>query len=96
MFLALVALAIAISGSLAFVLFWALVVIHLRDRHPGLRQDFGGAVFTSPKALAWLLAGRYRSLRDRSLDGLATPARIALLCTLAALLASGLLWLIYH
>ena len=96
MFLALVALAIAISGTLAFVLFWALVVIHLRDRHPALKQSFGAAVFTSPRALGWLLIGRYRNLGDRSLNGLAHPARIALICTLLALLASGLLWLVYH
>lgn len=96
MFLALTTLAIAISGALAFVLFWPMALVHLRDRHAALLAGFGSFAFASPAALRWLLAGRYRTLSDRSLDGLATPARLALWCTLLALAVSGVLWLIYR
>ena len=96
MFLALTTLATAISGLLAFVLFWPMALVHLRDRHPQLLRDFGSFAFISPAAFGWLLAGRYKALSDRSLDGLATPARLALWCTILALAASGVLWLIFR
>jgi hypothetical protein len=96
MFLALVALAVAIAGAMAFLLFWPMTLVHLRDRHPAVLQGFGSFSFTSPTALSWLLRGGFRSLRDASLNGLAHPARIALIATLAALVVSGALWLIYH
>ncbi|MCX7556759.1 hypothetical protein OS187_07980 [Xanthomonadaceae bacterium JHOS43] len=96
MFLALTAFAVAISGALAFVLFWPMALVHLRDRHSGLLRSFGSFAFISPVALRWLLGGHYRGLSDRSLDGLATPARLALWCTILALIASGVLWLIYR
>lgn len=96
MFLALTALAIAISGALAFGLFWPMALVHLRDRHPQTLEGLGAFAFLSPHALCWLLRARYRNLKDQALDGLATPAAIALWCTLLALLASGLLWLIYR
>lgn len=96
MFLALICLAVAISGAMAFVFFWPMTLVHLRDRHPAVKQGFGSMAFTSTTALGWLLAGKYRALADPSLNGLAIPARIALACTLLALLSSGMLWLIYH
>ena len=96
MFLALTSLAVAISGALAFVLFWPMALVHLRDRHPELLRSFGGFAFASPVALGWLLRARYRTLSDRSLDGLATPARLALWCTILALAISGVLWLVYR
>lgn len=96
MFLALICLAVAISGAMAFVFFWPMTLVHLRDRHPAVKQGFGNMAFTSPTALGWLLVGKYRALADPLLNGLATPARIALAATLLALVASGLLWLIYH
>ena len=96
MFLALICLAVAISGAMAFVFFWPMTLVHLRDRHPAVKQGFGSMAFTSATALGWLLAGKYRALADPLLNGLATPARIALTCTLLALLSSGMLWLIYH
>ena len=45
-------------------------------------------------ALGWLLSGRYRQTRDRSLTGLATPAKVSLLVIFGGLLGSGLLWLV--
>jgi hypothetical protein len=96
MFLALIAVAVAISGTLAFSLFWAMTLVHLRDRHFTVLQGLGTVPFIAFGALAWLLMGRYRALEDRSLNGLATPARLALWCTLGALAMAGLLWLIYR
>lgn len=96
MFLALISLAVAISGAMAFVFFWPMTLVHLRDRHLAVKDSFGGMAFTSPLALMWLLAAKYRSLADPSLNGLATPARISLICTLLALVASGILWVVYR
>lgn len=94
LFFAMLFLATAIAGFCAFVIFWPLSLVHLRDRHPDMRGRIGEFSFLNPKALWWLLAGRYREVRDRSFTGLATPARIALLVIIAGLLAAGLLWVV--
>ncbi len=93
LFLALLALALAIAGFTAFVIFWPLMLVHVRDRHPGMLAAYGANAFANPAAWGWLLRGGYRSAGDRNLDGLATPARIALSTILAGLLMSGLLYL---
>ena len=93
LFLALFALAIAIAGASALVIFWPLTLVHLRDRHPQIHGGFGGAAFANPKALWWVLGGGYREVPDRNLSGLATPARVSLMTILFGLSASGLLWL---
>lgn len=95
-FLALICLAIAISGAMAFAFFWPMALVHLRDRHNALHASFGEFAFASPNALGWLLRGRYRGLNDSGLNGLATPAFLALWCTLGALLLSGVLLLIFQ
>ena len=95
-FLALTTLAVAISGAMAFVLFWPMSLVHLRDRHPALLESFGAFPFASPKGLKWLLLNRHKQLGDTSLNGLATPASLALWCMLIALLVSGALWLFYR
>jgi len=94
LFLALVFVAFAIAGATAFVIFWPLALVHIRDRHPQLDSALGPAPFINPQALGWLLAARYRAVGDRSLGGLATPARISLLCILGGLGLSGVLWLV--
>jgi len=94
LFLALLALALAIAGFTAFVIFWPLMLVHVRDRHPGLLDRYGTSAFANPAAWGWLLRGDYRSAGDRNLDGLATPARIALSTILAGLLMSGVLYAI--
>lgn len=94
LFFAMLFLATAIAGFCAFVIFWPLSLVHLRDRHPGLRGHIGDFSFLNPKALSWLLSGRYREVRDRGFTGLATPARVALLVIIGGLLAAGLLWLV--
>ncbi|MBW8824446.1 MAG: hypothetical protein JF567_09565 [Xanthomonadales bacterium] len=94
LFFAMLFLATAIAGFCAFVIFWPLSLVHLRDRHPGLRGHIGDFSFLNPKALSWLLLGHYREVRDRSFTGLATPARVALLVIIGGLLAAGLLWLV--
>ena len=94
LFLALFAFAIAIAGATAFVIFWPLTLVHVRDRHPDIAARLGVGAFLKPSALRWLLAGGYRSTPDRSLSGLATPARISLLVILGGAAMGGLLWLI--
>jgi len=93
LFFALCFVGVAIAGFCAFVIFWPLALVHMRDRHPALSADLGPFAFLDGKALRWLVAGRYRALGDRSLSGLATPARIALLVIWFGLGMAGLLWL---
>ncbi len=94
LFFALLAFAIAIAGGTAFVIFWPLALVHIRDRHPEITERLGTGAFIKPKALLWLLRGDYRSTPDRNLSGLATPSRIALLVILSGVVMGALLWLI--
>ncbi len=94
LFFALLFVAIAIAGATAFAIFWPLTLVHIRDRHPAIKALLGDGAFLNPSALRWLLAGGYRSTPDRSLSGLATPARIALLVILFGLTSACLLWLV--
>jgi len=94
LFLALCFVALAIAGATAFVIFWPLALVHIRDRHPELAPVLGAAPFANPHALAWLLTRRYRDTGDRNLSGLATPAWVSLLAIIAGLLLAALLWLV--
>ncbi len=94
LFLALLAFAIAIAGATAFVIFWPLALVHVRDRHPDITARLGAGAFLKPRALLWLLRGGYRSTPDPNLSGLATPARIALLVILSGVVMGGVLWLL--
>ena len=94
LFLALTAFAIAIAGATAFVIFWPLTLIHIRDRHPQITARLGEGAFLKPQALWWLVRGDYRAAGDRSLSGLATPARISMLVILAGIAMGGVLWII--
>ena len=93
LFLALMSLALAIAGATAFVIFWPLALVHIRDRHAAIKAELGEGLFLKPAALWWLLRGGYREHPDPSLSGLATPARIALSVILLGLALAGLLWL---
>ena len=93
LFFALCFFGVAIAGATAFAIFWPLTLVHVRDRHAGTAADFGSGAFLDPGALRWLLGGGYRALGDRSLSGLATPARVALTTLLLGLSLAGLLWL---
>ena len=94
LFFALLFVATAIAGATAFVIFWPLTLIHIRDRHPQLKAQLGEGAFLNPSALRWLLAGGYRTTPDNSLSGLATPARISLAVIILGLALAGLLWLV--
>ena len=94
LFFALLFVATAIAGATAFVIFWPLTLIHIRDRHPQLKAQLGEGAFLNPSALRWLLAGGYRATPDPSLSGLATPARISLAVIILGLVLAGLLWLV--
>ena len=93
LFFALLFVALAIAGATAFVIFWPLALVHVRDRHPDVAARLGGGAFLKPSALGWLLRGGYRAHPDPSLSGLATPARISLAVILLGLTLAGLLWL---
>ena len=94
LFLALLFVAIAIAGATAFVIFWPLALVHIRDRHPQIKAQLGEGAFLKPSALWWLLSGGYRATPDTSLSGLATPARISLAVIILGLSLAGLLWLV--
>ena len=94
LFFALLFFATAIAGFCAFVIFWPLTLVHVRDRHPAITQQLGTGAFLKPVALGWLLSGRYRQTRDRSLTGLATPAKVSLLVIFGGLIGAGLMWLV--
>ena len=94
LFLALMSLALAIAGATAFVIFWPLALVHLRERHPAVHARLGPGAFLHPGALGWLLTGGYRSTGDSNLSGLATPARISLMTIIGGVLLAGLLWLV--
>ena len=93
LFLALLFVAAAIGGATAFVIFWPLTLVHIRDRHAAIKAQLGEGAFLNPAALWWLLRGGYRAHPDPSLSGLATPARISLAVILLGLTLAGLLWL---
>ena len=94
LFLALSALASAIAGATAFVIFWPLALVHIRDRHPEITAVLGEGAFLKPRALLWLLRAEYRGNPDRNLTGLTTPARISMLVILFGLGLGGVLWLL--
>jgi hypothetical protein len=93
LFFALLFVAIAIAGASAFVIFWPLALVHIRDRHPEITAKLGQGAFLKPQALWWLLRGEYRATPDRNLSGLATPARVSLIVIIIGLVLAGLLWL---
>ena len=94
LFFALLFFATAIAGFCAFVIFWPLTLVHVRDRHPAITAEFGTGAFLKPVALGWLLSGRYRQADDPLLSGLATPAKVSLLVIFGGLIGAGLMWLI--
>lgn len=94
LFLALLSFAIAIAGATAFVIFWPLALVHLRDRHPEVKNRLGDGAFLRPSALWWLLGGGYRQVHDTSFSGLATPARVSLATIVLGIGLGGLLWIV--
>jgi hypothetical protein len=94
LFLALLFFSLAIAGFCAFVIFWPLALVHIRDRHPAVQIWLGRGAFLRPSALWWLLGGGYRRVRDPGFTGLATPARISLATILLGVVAGGILWVV--
>lgn len=94
LFFALTSFATSIAGATAFVIFWPLTLVHIRDRHPAITAQLGEGAFLKPAALWWLLRRGYRSTPDPSLSGLAAPARISMLVILAGIALGGLLWIV--
>ncbi|MFP7721605.1 hypothetical protein [Lysobacter sp. A3-1-A15] len=94
LFAALCFVGVAIAGFTAFVIFWPLTLVHIRDRHPALAAELGEGAFARPEVIAWLLRKDYRAARDHNLNGLATPAWLSLVTLIGALASSALLWLL--
>ena len=94
LFFALCFVGVAIAGFSAFLIFWPLTLVHVRDRHPGLADTFGEGAFLKPRCLRWLLTGGFKELADASLNGLAAPARIALLVVFSGLGMALSLWIL--
>ncbi len=93
LFFALLFVATAIAGATALVIFWPLMLVHLRDRHPEVRERFGDDMVLNPAVFGWVLSGRYREIRDPNFTGLATPARVAMLTIIIALVCAAAMWL---
>jgi hypothetical protein len=85
MFLLLLATALGLSGATGYLIFGPLAYRHLQDRE----QTVGGHAF-APRFLGFLLSGRFRTLGDRNLNGLATPAQVLLICAISGAVLSGL------
>ncbi len=94
LFFAILSWAIAIAGLTALAIFLPLTWVHLRDRHPHALTALGPGGLLNRHGVVWLLAGRYRVLADRNLDGLATPARISWLVIGAGLAFGAVLWIL--
>lgn len=62
-------LGLLVAGLTAYVMTWAIVAVHLRDKHPAERARLGGFMFT-PRAFGWYLRARYRALNDATLNTL--------------------------
>jgi hypothetical protein len=85
----LLGVAVAITGLMGFAFFWPMTLVHLRDRYPEVYARVGGAGALALPTMRWLLAGRFRDSRDPALNGLGTPARIALTVLLTGLASAG-------
>src|SRR3546814_14496519 len=94
MFFALLFVAAAIAGATAFVIFWPLALVHLRDSHPDVKAQLGDGAFLQPAALWWLFSGRYRHVRDPQFTGLATPEPVAMTVIVVAPVLACLLGLL--
>src|SRR3546814_19398709 len=73
MFFALLFVAAAIAGATAFVLFWPLALVPLRDPPPAVKAHRGDGAFLKPDALSGLFSGRYRNVPDPQLPARAPP-----------------------
>lgn len=93
LFFALCFVGVAIAGACAYIIFWPLSLVHLRDRHPEVRARLGEGAFLKPAAMLWLLSGSYRETPDRAFTGLATPARVSLATVIVGLAGAGILTL---
>lgn len=91
LFFALCFVGVAIAGACAYIIFWPLSLVHLRDRHPDVRARLGEGAFLKPAVMFWLLSGGYRETHDRGFTGLATPARISLATIIVGLVGAGIL-----
>ena len=74
-FVFIMGLGFVVAGLTTYIITWALVAVHLRDRHPAARERLGNVPFT-PRAFGWYLGARYRTLADRGLNALGMPGSL--------------------
>lgn len=93
LFFALCFVGVAIAGASAYIIFWPLSLVQLRDLHPAVRERLGEGAFLKPRVMWWLLSGGYRETGDPAFTGLATPARVALSTVILGLSGAAIMWL---
>jgi hypothetical protein len=86
MFLLLFFTGVGLAGIAGYLIFGPLSYRQAGDR--GI--EIGNHAF-SPAFMHWILAGTFRSTRDASITGLATPAQILGWCAVIGTLASAIL-----
>lgn len=75
-FLLIAGLGLIVAGLTAYVITWIVTYVHIRDKHPALRDRLGANMLT-PRTLWWYLRGGYRTLiEDRALFFLAFPGTL--------------------
>jgi hypothetical protein len=90
MFLLLFSTGLAISGITGYLIFGPLTYRQSCDH--GIRV---GSHAFAPSFMGWILVGRFRSTRDPSITGLATPAQLLGWCTLIGSLLSAIVLVFY-
>lgn len=82
-FLLIAGLGSIVAGLTAYVITWIVTYVHIRDKHPPLRDRLG-ANLLAPRTLWWYLASGYRALAsDRALFLLAFPGTLGIWTMLA-------------
>lgn len=86
MFLLLFATGLGLAGIAGYLIFGPLSYRQASDH--GI--EIGSHAF-APVYMRWILSGAFRTTRDPSITGLATPAQILGWCTIVGAIASALL-----
>ncbi len=69
LFFALCFVGVAVAGFSAFVIFWPLTLVHVRDRHPALAARFGSGAFLKPDCPGLAAATRLSAARTARCPG---------------------------
>ncbi len=83
-------IALAISGATALAIFWPLSKVHLRDKHPGWRENH----LHGANEFLWFFRGGFKGIGDRDLNAFARPVQLALWTIAFGLMGGWVLWLL--